>query len=268
MANGSHELIFTTRRSSKLASARHSAITMSTELRAAVTMTASHSIPGTVNILGQWALSFSQEVLHSFPSWLVWGRNQVYCACYSARRATASKLVLTGIAKQTACTKSLLSYYICCDPRPIRYLACLCIIHMDIHTQEHVTHSFHHFSVEEFNVTRAAQMQRNQANASISAFCSVRYWSGRHYLLDHILTLIHGRVALLRTVGQTGGQAGRACSAMCSSRVCRCSSIFKMDNLSRALKDEFWEQRPPLRAVGMYLLPTQYLDRLENHVQM
>ena len=28
-------------------------------------------------------------------------------------------------------------------------------------------------------------------------------------LLDHILTLIHGRVALLRTVGQAGRQAGR-----------------------------------------------------------
>ena len=38
---------------------------------------------------------------------------------------------------------------------------------------------------------------------------SVLYWSGRHYLLDHILTLIHGRVALLRTVGQAGRQAGR-----------------------------------------------------------
>ena len=25
-------------------------------------------------------------VVHSFPSWLIWGRNQVYCACCSAKR--------------------------------------------------------------------------------------------------------------------------------------------------------------------------------------
>ena len=36
----------------------------------------------------------------------------------------------------------------------------------------------------------------------------VLYWSGRHYLLDHILTLIHGRVALLHSVAQAGRQPG------------------------------------------------------------
>ena len=37
-------------------------------------------------------------VVHLFTSWLVWERNQAYCACYSAQ--TANKLVLTGSAKR------------------------------------------------------------------------------------------------------------------------------------------------------------------------
>ena len=41
--------------------------------------------PVTVYMLGQLALSFSYVVIHSFPSWLVCGRNQVYCSCCSAQ---------------------------------------------------------------------------------------------------------------------------------------------------------------------------------------
>ena len=36
----------------------------------------------TVYILGQQALSFSNLIVHLFPSWLFWGWNQVYCAMY------------------------------------------------------------------------------------------------------------------------------------------------------------------------------------------
>ena len=44
-----------------------------------------------IYFLGQWALSFSFLVVYSFPSLMVWGRNQVYCACSTAR--TVHKLV-------------------------------------------------------------------------------------------------------------------------------------------------------------------------------
>ena len=39
---------------------------------------------GTIYILGQEALSFSCIRVHLFPSWLIWDRNQVHCACCSA----------------------------------------------------------------------------------------------------------------------------------------------------------------------------------------
>ena len=44
----------------------------------------------TVYILEQLYISFSYVcivVVHWFPSWLVWGRNQVYCACCSGWNA-------------------------------------------------------------------------------------------------------------------------------------------------------------------------------------
>jgi hypothetical protein len=45
-----------------------------------------------LHILGQQALSFfniihTYVVIHPFPSWLVWGKIQVYCACCAAQMA-------------------------------------------------------------------------------------------------------------------------------------------------------------------------------------
>ena len=44
--------------------------------------------------------------VHLFPSLLVWGRNQVYCACCSAK--TAHKPDITALVKKTKRAKSLL----------------------------------------------------------------------------------------------------------------------------------------------------------------
>ena len=38
-----------------------------------------NTVKGILYILGLKALSFSNIVVHFCPSWLVWGRNQVYC---------------------------------------------------------------------------------------------------------------------------------------------------------------------------------------------
>ena len=46
----------------------------------------------TVDILGQYDLSFSYVVVHLFPSWLVLGRNQVYCACCSVQATYKTNL--------------------------------------------------------------------------------------------------------------------------------------------------------------------------------
>ena len=55
-------------------------------------------------------VSFSYVLVHSFPSWLVLGRNQMYCACCSVQMA--NKLILTGSAKSKADAKTLLSIHI------------------------------------------------------------------------------------------------------------------------------------------------------------
>ena len=43
-----------------------------------------------IYILGQQAFSFSSVVVHSFPSWLVWGRDQEYYALVCPGRGSAS----------------------------------------------------------------------------------------------------------------------------------------------------------------------------------
>ena len=65
-----------------------------------------------IYILGQYALSFSYVVVHLLPSWLVWGRTEVYCACCSAQ--TALKLVYTGPAKKTLGAKLTVLIHILC----------------------------------------------------------------------------------------------------------------------------------------------------------
>ena len=66
-------------------------------------------------------LSLSYVAVHSVPSRLVWNRNQVYCTCCSAQ--TTHTLVLTGTAKKTTGTKSLLSQqYIYCDSFSSKHL--------------------------------------------------------------------------------------------------------------------------------------------------
>ena len=62
-------------------------------------------------------------------------------------------------------------------------------------------------------------------------------------ILDHILTLIHAQQSSGRVFRQQEGrvhwQQQPSVSLLFFFFFC-----FKMDNLSRALKDEFWEQRP------------------------
>lgn len=48
-----------------------------------------------------------QQLIHSFLSWLVWGRNQVYCEFSSAQ--AAHKLVINALEKQKTGPRSLLS---------------------------------------------------------------------------------------------------------------------------------------------------------------
>ena len=51
-------------------------------------------------------VSFSYVVVHLFPSWLVWGWNQVHCECCSSK--IAHKIALTCLTKKTIGAKSLL----------------------------------------------------------------------------------------------------------------------------------------------------------------
>ena len=50
--------------------------------------------------LGQPSLSCFQVAVDLFPSWLVWGRNQIYLAFFSTQ--TSHKPVFTSTSKQTA----------------------------------------------------------------------------------------------------------------------------------------------------------------------